>query len=664
MKYAGAFLLALLPSIVCAQQPDSVHQHGDTLMNPRYNLPAITITATRTQREAASTATTVGAPAVQRTLTTSTNPWELLRQAAGLEVHIQGQGPGFASDAALRGFSSDHSTDLALWIDGVPINEPVNGHAEGYNDWSLLFPQSISDLEVIKGPTSPLFGNFALAGVVNVRTLERMHGTRAWLEGGSDNRFTGALLTGFDHEKSGGVLGVRAEHTDGWRPNSNYNLAQAHGGYVADINNNVSVDGGVNVYGADWRSPGFITADQFDAGQFDVVANPTDRGFKRRAQERFSVRVLSGPQFLWRSTVYATQGRWQLFITTPPEGGLTEGSGSQTEEEDTRYGLGLTSAATWMLPRSEITIGTQNRLDHADYENWFTTARMRDSSQLIVSARQLSGSLFLASSTDVGHHVRVDVGGRYDALGTTSTPQQAAKQSASKGVFSPKIGALYHLPKVASLYANVSRGFRQSDGVIEDPGAPFITDWAYEAGVKIDVHDVNATVSLFRTDVSNEQTFNEITLETESGGASKRQGVDMDVHAQPSQTVSVTGSLTIVDAKYVTFVTEEGESLSDQPIYNTAKYVGDLALDVGTPDKTQFRVATNVVGPYTPFDEPGVELPAYALLHVSASKAFGRYIIGAGIRNALDRKYPELRAGGFVSPGQPRSFTVTLRTAF
>jgi len=47
---------------------------------------------------------------------TAQNTYDLLRQTSGLEVHDQGQGPGFASDASLRGFSSDHSTDLALWI--------------------------------------------------------------------------------------------------------------------------------------------------------------------------------------------------------------------------------------------------------------------------------------------------------------------------------------------------------------------------------------------------------------------------------------------------------------------------------------------------------------------------------------------------------------------
>src|SRR5205085_10298424 len=137
-------------------------------------LRPVTIVATPAARAEPVGATHLDAAAIQ--LTPARNPYDLLRQTAGLEVHEQGQGPGFASDASVRGFSSDHSTDLALWIDGVPINEPVNGHAEGYGDWSLLMPQAVSGIEVLKGPSSALYGNFAMAGVVNVRTLERMHG--------------------------------------------------------------------------------------------------------------------------------------------------------------------------------------------------------------------------------------------------------------------------------------------------------------------------------------------------------------------------------------------------------------------------------------------------------------------------------------------------------
>ena len=131
-------------------------------------LAVVTITATPVQRAESRQAVAVSPEDIARAPATS--PWEMLRQTAGVEVHIQGQGPGFASDASVRGFSSDHSTDLALWIDGVPVNEPVNGHAEGYNDWSLIFPQAIQDLDVIKGPTSALFGEFRV-----FRHRERAH---------------------------------------------------------------------------------------------------------------------------------------------------------------------------------------------------------------------------------------------------------------------------------------------------------------------------------------------------------------------------------------------------------------------------------------------------------------------------------------------------------
>src|ERR687888_2389902 len=182
----------------------------DTIRAPRDSaradsiarLKAVTIVATPAERAQPAKATRVDSTAVR--LTPAATPYEMLRQTAGLEVHEQGQGPGFASDAAMRGFSSDHATDIALWVDGVPINEPVNGHSEGYNDFSLLFPGGVRDIDVLRGPTSALFGNFAVAGVVNVRTLERMHGSQFTAEGGSFGRGDAMFLTGFDHGARGG----------------------------------------------------------------------------------------------------------------------------------------------------------------------------------------------------------------------------------------------------------------------------------------------------------------------------------------------------------------------------------------------------------------------------------------------------------------------------
>ena len=658
--------LAALPGVLAGQQPatqDTLHQHGDTLTARPITLQAITVAATPSRRDEPSASIRIAPAVIQQT--PSFNAYDLLRQTAGIEVHDQGQGPGFASDASIRGFSSDHSTDIALWVDGVPNNEPVNGHAEGYNDWNLLFPEAIDGIDVLKGPTSALYGNFAFSGVVSVRTLERMSGTTAWLDPGSFGHVEGGVLTGFDRQTDGGVFGLRGVHEDGWRAHSDYTLGQGHGRWVHELRPGATVDAGVELYSTKWNSPGFLSDSAFQAKAYNIVANPTDGGFKNRAQERVSFRILAGGA-LWRTTVYATQGRWQLFLTIPPEPGSGEGTGSQTEEEDRRYGFGLTSALTWDLPRAEVTVGTEGRWDHSDYQNWITTDRTRDSAQALVAARQLSGALFVQSTEDLGHHVRLSLGGRLDVQQAQATPTGDTTTTAGKSIVSPKLGLLYHVPKIGGdVYVNVSRGFRQTDGVIEDPTLPFITAWAYETGLKIDGRYVNGSVALFRMDVSNEQTFDPITASSTSGGRSRRQGVELELVARPLSALSVSADWTFTDAKYRQLITADGDTLNGARVFNTAKYVGTSALEIAPAGAIwRVRLASNVVGPYSPFDEPGVLLPAYGLVHLSGGLRLGAAQVELGIRNVFDRAYPELEAGGFVTPGQPRAAFGNVRLVF
>jgi outer membrane receptor protein involved in Fe transport len=636
-------------------------------------LRAVTITAAPADRSEASTATHVSQAQIQQT--PAATPWDLLRQTAGVEVHLQGQGPGFASDASVRGFSSDHSTDLALWIDGVPINEPVNGHAEGYNDWSLIFPAAVRDVDVIKGPTSALFGNFALSGTVNVRTLERMTGTESEVTGGNYGRAEGTFMTGFDHGSAGGgVFGLRGTHETGFRPNARNDLAQAHARLVRDLTPTTTIDGGVELYGARWNSPGYLSEDEFNSHDYDVVSNPTDGGYKQRAQERLSLRVTRGSNVLWRTTGYATQGRWQLFLTIPPAGGRFEGTGSQTEEEDRRYGFGLTSAVTWDTPSWDLSFGAESRFDHADYQNWFTTARSRDSVNALLAGRQFSGGMFVQSAVDVGH-LRLDLGARYDGIRTTSLHEASDEPNVTgtHGVFSPKAGALVHVTPAIGLYGNVSRGFRSTDGVLADPTLAPITAWAYETGVKLDNAAVNASIAAFRMNVSNEQTFNPLTSGSNSGGASRRQGIELDARAPLGRVTTFSTEWTLNDARYTHQIigSEDGSEppadVSGLRVYNTARYIGSAGLDIRTDDgatsgKWNLHLGGNWVGPYSPFDEPGVVLGSYGLMHASARiRLSSAVVIDAGVRNVLDRSYPELVAGHIVAPGEPRSIYVSVR---
>ncbi len=516
-------------------------------------------------------------------LTTANSPWDLFLLAAGLEVHEQGQGPGFASDLSVRGFSSDHSTDLALYIDGVPNNEPVNGHAEGYNDLNLLFPQVITGVDIVKGPTSALYGNFAFGGAVNVRTLNRFSGLEVSAGGGSFGATDGSLITGFDHGSTGGVFAIQGFREDGWRTHSENQYGHVHAAIVRDLSPNTTIDASADGYLTSYSSPGFLDTTLYNAGRTNFVSNYNDGGSKRHAQVRVSLRMYLQPQLEWRTTVYAQQGTWQFWLSTPPGlGGLTEGTGAETREYDGRYGFGGTTALTYASQGLDITLGVDARYTHAHYENYAesSTGVRVDSIPLVLAlpATQLSGGIYVQAGFDVTKYARIDLGGRFDQLSSTVRqpmtdltgallPGQPYDSQHSKGIFTPKGGLLVRpLADVGApglgLFVNASQGFRQTDGVISDPTLPFITVWDYEAGIKFDQGSWSVDAALFRMDVSNEQSFDPALNAVIGGGQSRRNGLDVGAHGRLATGVTAHADFTILDAFYTHFVDpDDGERL-------------------------------------------------------------------------------------------------------
>lgn len=120
--------LALVTGTAEAQSVDTAATRADSARVTQ--LQTINVTAER-PRAAPPPVTTIEVAPAELRRTFAADAYDLLRRTAGIEVHEQGQGPGFASDAVIRGFSSDHSSDVLLTIDGVPINLPVHGHVEG-----------------------------------------------------------------------------------------------------------------------------------------------------------------------------------------------------------------------------------------------------------------------------------------------------------------------------------------------------------------------------------------------------------------------------------------------------------------------------------------------------------------------------------------------------
>ena len=100
-----------------------------------------------------------------------TRPGELLEATPGLIV-TQHSGEGKANQYFLRGYNLDHGTDMAIWVDDVPINMRTHAHGQGYADLNWLMPETVNSLDIRKGPYFADEGDFASAGNLHIGLID------------------------------------------------------------------------------------------------------------------------------------------------------------------------------------------------------------------------------------------------------------------------------------------------------------------------------------------------------------------------------------------------------------------------------------------------------------------------------------------------------------
>ena len=78
-------------------------------------------------------------------------PAQVLRLIPGFVAIEHSGGAGKADQYFLRGFDADHGTDVAFFLDGMPINFRSHAHGQGYTDLNFIIPETIEGLDVSKG---------------------------------------------------------------------------------------------------------------------------------------------------------------------------------------------------------------------------------------------------------------------------------------------------------------------------------------------------------------------------------------------------------------------------------------------------------------------------------------------------------------------------------
>ncbi|MDP9009286.1 MAG: hypothetical protein M3N91_11390 [Pseudomonadota bacterium] len=105
-------------------------------------------------------------------------------------------------------------TDLATFVDGMPVNEPTHAHGQGYTDLNFLIPELATNIKYTKGTYYADEGDFASVGSVHISYVNKMDKQISVTDGtlGYQRIFAGGSIDA----GAGSLLGaVEVQHYDG-----------------------------------------------------------------------------------------------------------------------------------------------------------------------------------------------------------------------------------------------------------------------------------------------------------------------------------------------------------------------------------------------------------------------------------------------------------------
>ena len=499
---------------------------------------------------------------------------DALRLVPGVTV-VQHGSEGKGYQFLVRGFDAQHGADFAVSVDGVPLNEWSNVHAQGYLDLGFVIPELISVVQVTKGPFTLKQGGFAMAGSADYHlgVAEEDRGLRTAYTLGSTNRHRG-LVTYSPREGDGhDFVASETLHDDGFGSRRGVSkgtlLARrelVHSERLGDLS---LLIGG---YLARFELPGALRADDFDANRVDFRDSytQTSRGASLRALLALVYEKRNDGQLL-RGGAYAGLRRLEVFENFT--GYLYDRArGDFRLQQQDALSFGASFAFSSRLLRSlDGHVGLGITGDTLDQQQWHTDIH----EQPLTHERGLSALQTLTHAlggVTLRPHakLRFDAGARLDVAHVRTTDQLAgaARDTATLPVVSPRAAFEWRTLPQLRLLAAYGRGFRPPEarafsrfeppelGLTEevfDGGEPAMTTTdSFEVGARYGAgRGLVAQLSLFATYIARESVYDHVSgLNVELNGT-RRVGTELSLRASPTPLLTLGADITALDARFV-----------------------------------------------------------------------------------------------------------------
>lgn len=542
-------------------------------------------------------------------------PAEALEVVPGLMI-TQHSGEGKANQYFLRGFNLDHGTDLAISVDGMPVNMRTHGHGQGYADLNFLIPELIGSVNIKKGPYFADEGDFASVGAVHVNLIDSIAKSTLSTSIGS---FGYRRMLGMTSTKAGdGTLLIAGEanaYNGPWDNPDKVRKLNAVARYTQGTpDNGFSLTG--MAYSNSWNSTDQIPSRTISQGLVGLYGalDPTDGGRSNRfsisgqikkteaeGTTKLNFYVIKSSLDLYNNFTYFLNDAAPGFDPAAPL------LGDQFHQRDSRVIGGLNASHTFNhvfagLPM-ETEVGVQSRYDDIRVSLSNTYQRQFVSGTRDDKVQEGSVGLFVQNTVHWTDWLRTIVGYRGDLYATNvdSLITSANSGKATSSVGSPKASIVFGPFAKTEFFINAGEGFHSNDarGVTirespSDPGvavssSPFLVKTrGAEVGVRTRlIPGLDSSLSLFVLDSASEILFVGDAGDTEASRPSRRYGIEWTNHYQPTSWLAFDGDIAVTHARF------RGDNSDQAAAY--AELAGYPAAQIGNAPGNYIPGAPNMV---------------------------------------------------------------------
>jgi len=620
----------------------------------KFNLGQVVVTATKTERMVKNVSSTVTVITKDEIAKSSAKAViDIIKQVPGVYAYDQ-YGAGVEGHISMRGFAPYGSERVLIMVDGVPLNSGNDGYVQQSRLPAL---ENIERIEVVKGPSSALYGPFAMGGVINIITQKGPEKTFAEtnIGFGRFNERKYRVKTGGTSGNLNFRIGAGYRGGDGYRDNTGFIKRDIQGKFSLDVDetsnlvfdfdaqsSNVEYAGGLTEaqYNEDRKQAKSPSSGDLESHRISLIYNKDINEFNRIKAQVFTTRYdYDYPgSYHYKADIDGWGGELQYTLFHPLAG-----------------------------MENSFIIGTSLKLDEIDYSYYYGTTLRTDD-----NTKPLYWGVYVQDELTPFEPLTLTLGGRFDRAeydyNVFYDYKGATDRSKSFDEFSPKFGVLYRLTEDVSLYGNIGKAFmppsayRMFTSKYRNPDLTPETAWNYEIGIKTLLFEkLSVQVAGYLMDVEDEiyKGSDDVYHNT---GKTRHKGIESELSLYLLEGLSVFSNLTFQEAKFTDY-TVGSTSYDDKWLPHAPKRIIAYGLKYEHPIGITYSISGNYRSDAYSNDADTYKIPARTIwdTRIDYEHDFKCLKIGlyAGIMNLFDKKYYDYRtSSGKIYPAYPRNYMV------